>query len=357
MAVTDRTMRIVQDLRLQLDRVVDTQTSDLVRAWAIAWDEVSPDLQAALAELLATPGDRITRAQMLRSRRLMQSLAIIADRLETLADEAGVRITGDLQDVIDTAGTAQAAIIDSQLPPGSGLVNLQGWDRVDPRQLDAIVTRSTERIVSRLQPLSEDVMNVVRRELVRGVAAGSNPRETARRMVQRVEGHVNGRWGLTRALVISRTETLDAHRAAARVAQMQDAHADVLAEWEWVCQLDSRSCPACWSMHGTRFPLEAPGPEDHPQGRCARLPRTKSWADLGFDIEEPPDLLPDAEQRFTELAADEQRTILGPRRFEAWQAGDYPMGGWATRRENPDWRPSYQVSPAPSGGRRSRRAA
>lgn len=350
MAVTARTLRIVEDLRNQLDTIVDTQTAELVRMWATAFDEVRPDLTAALSELLVTPGERITRAQMLRSSRLQQALIIIATRLRDLADQAGVRITGDLQQVITTAGAAQASVIDSQLPPGSRLVDFQGWDRVDVRQIEAIVTRSTERIVSRLDPLPGDVMDVVRRELIRGVAAGSNPRETARRMVARVEGHVNGRWGLTRAMVIARTETLDAHRAAAQLGQGQ--HADVLTEWEWSCKLDSRSCPACWAMHGRRFPLETPGPEDHPQGRCARLPRTASWADLGFDVEEPPDLMPDAEAQFALLAADEQRSILGPSRYTAWRDGDYPISGWATRRENPDWRPSHQVSPAPSGGRR-----
>lgn len=356
MPVTQRTLRLVEDLRTQLDNVVDAQTRDLVRAWATAFDEVAPDLNAALVDLLTTPGERITRTQMLRSQRLMQALVVIADMLEVLAAQAGVRITGDLAGVIATAGAAQASVIDSQLPPASRLVDAGGWDRIDTRQIEAIVTRSTQQIVSRLDPLPPEVMSVVRRELIRGVAAGSNPRETARRMVRRVEGHVNGRWGLTRALNIARTETIDAHRAAAQLGQAE--HADVLAGWTWGAKLDTRTCPSCWSQHGTVHDLTTPGPLDHPQGRCARIPKTKSWAELGFSGgEEPADLLPDAAAQFEALTAAEQRAVLGPKRYVAWQAGEYPIDSWTVRRENPDWRPSYQVSPAPNGGRRSRNAA
>lgn len=355
MAVTARTVRMVEDLRTQLDTIVDTQARELVRAWATALDEVLPDLNAALVDLLTTSGARITRTQMLRSQRLMAAVAIIADTLEALAAQAGIRITGDLQQVIDTAGAAQASIIDSQLPPDSRLVDAAGWDRVDARQIEAIVTRSTQRIISSLDPLPSEVMAVVRRELIRGVAAGSNPRATAARMVRRVEGHVNGRWGLTRALNIARTETLDAYRAAARTSRLQ--HADVLGGWTWGCRLDDRSCPSCWAMHGTVFAVDAPGPEDHPQGRCVAIPNPKPWAELGIDAEEPPSLLPDASTKFDTLTVNEQQSILGPKRYSAWTRGEYPMDAWTARRANPDWRPSYQVSPAPSGGRRSRTAA
>lgn len=353
MAVTAQTLRLVDGLRAQLDTIVDTQVRDLVRMWATAWDEVAPDLTDALLTLLTTPGTKITRAQMRRSQRLAQALAIIADQLQRLADQAGVRISEDLAGLIATAGGAQASVIDSQLPPGSSLVDAGGWERVDSRQVTAIVERTTEQITSQLDPLPEQVMDVIRRELIRGVAAGSNPRETARRMVQRVEGHVNGRWGLSRALTIARTETLDAHREAARTARMENV--DVLAGWIWISKLDVRSCPSCFARHGTFHEVDEPGPHDHQSGRCTAMPKTKTWAELGFeDIDEPTDITPDAGERFRSLPEEDQRRILGPRRYQAWVEGRYPMGDWSTRRTSPGWRDSYHVSPAPplppSGG-------
>jgi hypothetical protein len=357
MAITERTLRLQHRLEAQLAQITDAQTRDLVRAWVIAWDEIEPDLTAALLEQLIS-GDQITRTQLLRSTRLRNALGVVRGQLEDLAGRAGVRITGDLAAVIDAAGGAQASVIDSQLPALSDhLVDLDAWSRVDERQVAAIVNRSTQQITSALKPLAPETYDVVRRELIRGVAAGSNPRETARRMVARANQRFNGKLGLTRALVISRTETLDAHRAAAALGQEQ--HADVLAGWEWLAELDSRTCPSCWGKHGSRHPLSEPGPFDHHQGRCSRCPVTKSWADLGFDIPEPASVMVDAEARFGSLSAAEQKQILGPGRYDAWVAGDFPLGSWSVRRSNDGWRDSFVPAkvPAQSGGRVSRSAA
>lgn len=353
MAITARTLRLQEQIRRDLEKITDRQTRVLVSAFADAYDEIAPDLTAILVEML-TQGDRVTRAQLLRSARLQWALAVIADQLEALAELANVTITGDLRAVIDAAGGAQASVIDSQLPPNSTLLNgLNTWSRVDARQVEAIVRRSTEQITSLTRPLSAEAYEAVRRELIRGVASGSNPKATAARMMRRVEGRFNG--GLSRALRISRTETLDAHRSAAAVAQAQ--HADVLQGWTWLARLDTRTCPSCWAMAGSVHDLTESGPDDHQNGRCARVPLTKSWADLGFDIPEPPSLMPDSASMFESLPAADQLKILGPARFEAWQRGDYPMSAWSQRRTAAGWRDSYGVSPVPQSGGRSARAA
>lgn len=355
MPITDRTLRLEQDLRDALQAITDTQTRDLVRAWATAWDEIAPDLTAALLEQLVA-GEQISRAQLLRSTRLRAALAVVADQLQALAATSQVRIVGDLQAVVDTAGAAQASVIDSQLPLNfMSPDDLAAWSRVDANQVTAIVTRATEQITSLHKPLAPAAYDVVRRELIRGVAAGSNPRETARRMVRRAE-RVGFNGGLTRALVISRTETLDAHREAARLGRI--AHADVLGGWTWLARLDGRTCPSCWSRHGTVHPVDEQGPNDHQQGRCTAVPTTKSWADLGIDVEEPPSLLPDAATRFAALSPAAQREVLGPARHAAWARGEFPMDAWSVRRTTDGWRDSYGVAPVPpSGGRSSRTAA
>ena len=355
MAITAETLRLQRELRQILDRILDRQTRDLVAAHADAWDEVAPDLTATLLEMLVA-GPRVTRAQLLRSQRLRRALAVIKAQLEELAGQAGARIVADLEQVIDTAGAAQASVIDSQLPPNFMTADeLAAWSRVDDRQIAAIVSRSTEQITSLMRPIPAEQYQVVRRELIRGVAAGSNPRVTAARIVRRTERRFVG--GLNRALVIARTETLDAHREAARLGRGQ--HADVLGGWTWVSALDARTCPSCWAMHGSVHAVDVFGPDDHQQGRCTAMPTTKSWAELGIDVEEPPSLLPSATDRFEQLDEDTQRSILGQRRFDAWQGGDFPLDSWSVRRSNDGWRDSRVVAaaPQPSGGRLSRSAA
>src|SRR5690606_5823413 len=210
----------------------------------------------------------------------------------------------------------------------------------------AIINRTAERIHALSIPLTDEAIASMRANLVRGLAAGDNPRVTAARMLRETERTFNG--GLTRTLRISRTETLDAMREASRLFDV--ANKDVLAGgWTWTASLSERTCSACWAMHGTDFPLAQPGPAGHQNCRCTRVPRVKTWEELGFTgIEEPPSLLPDAETTFGQLDQSAQLNILGPKRFEAWQAGDYPMADWAVRKDNPDWRPSWVVSPAPA---------
>ncbi len=352
MAASEETIRLQRKLRLSVDAVVADGIRDLTRAWATAWDEIGRDLNTALVDAL-TAG-QISRAQLLKAERLKRALATAATSLEDLSQNAGVRILGDLRGVIDTAGSAQASIIDSQLPRNaSQLVDLDAWSRVDPRQVDAIVRRSTQQITSTLRPLSGQAYDVVQRELIRSVASGSNPKVAARRMIQRAEQGFNG--GLTRAMVVSRTEIIDAHRTAAAVGQAP--HADVLAGWTWVASLTPRTCPACLGKHGETFPLTEPGPLGHQQCRCARVPVTKSWADLGFDgIEEPPSLIPDADAFFASLSPAEKYELLGQDRYRAWAAGNYPRSRWAARRESSGWRDSYvpskpPVTPASTAGR------
>lgn len=355
MAVTARTLRLQRQLNAALRKITDAQTRDLVRAWAAAWDEIEADLATALLEQLVA-ADKVTRAQLLKSTRLRKALTLAANNLEQLTEEAGIRITADLRLVLDTAGGAQTSIIDSQLPPNSDMLDgLDAWSRVDENQITAIVKRTTEQITSLLRPLASETEDLIRRELIRGVTSGSNPRRTAARMVARSRKAFNGELGLSRALNIARTETLDAYRAGAQLGRM--AHSDVLAGWQWVSSLDARTCPSCFAKHGTVYAVGTFGPDDHQQGRCAALPVTKPWSDLGFETDEPPSLVPDAGEVFEALSSEQQLAILGPARYEAWVRGDYPMSAWTQRRTSDGWRDSWGVSPAPASGRATGAAA
>lgn len=339
MAVTGLTLHLEQQLRDQLDQIVDQQTRDLTKAWVEAWDEVAPDLNQALLDLTTTGSHTglIGRVQLMRSSQLFQSLEVIARNLGQLANQAGLRITTDLPAVVREAGVAQQAILASQLPKG---VDLGGWDRVDPETIAAMVHRTTQQITSLTRPLAPEAYAAVRAELLRGVAVGDNPRATAARMLQRAEGRFNG--GLTRALTIARTETLSAHRTAATVARSQNL--DVVTGWRWLTTLDTRTCPACLAKNGTVHPAAEVGPAGHPNCRCAAVPVTPSWRDLGFDVDEPPDVFPDARAWFDGLSQADKVRVMGRERLALLQAGKIGWDDLATLRHNPNWRDSWQVT-------------
>jgi hypothetical protein len=343
-AITATTLRLTKRLRTDLLAITNQQDQALTKAWVDAWDTVSLDLEAAINELAANAqGGVFSRSTLLRSRRLQFALTHIAQALVGLSEDAGRLITDDLPGVVRAAGEAQEAIIASQLPKAER-DSLAGWDRVDTRQIDAIVKRSTEQITSKLWPLSSEADAVIRREIVRGVATGSNPRDVASKIMKGSEGGFNG--GLSRALTIARTETLDAHRAAAAVAHAENE--EVLGGWVWLTDLSPRVCPACLGMSGTEHPLTEPGPLGHANCRCSRMPRTKTWAELGIEgMDEPASLAPDAGEWFAAQDEKAQRDILGAGRYDAWKRGDYPMSKWAVKVPNPDWRTSYQTSRLP----------
>lgn len=348
MATTPASLRLEQALHADLAGTVDQHARETIRSWAMAYDEIAGDLADALEGLIRASADNsVTRRDLLLNRRLQQALAVIADALDTLLAGSASRAIGDLQLVVTQAGAAQAQVIAAMLPEDARLVDLDAWSRVNPLAIGAIVQRSTEQITSRSRPLSAEAYMAVRRELIRGVAAGSNPRQTARRIVARSERGFTG--GLARALTVARTETLDAHRAGAALGQAQ--HPNVLTGWVWNANLGPRTCRACLAMHGQEFPLDTPGPYGHQNCRCSRSPKTLSWAELGFPgIEEPEDVRPDAETYFQSLSAADQRHILGKRGYAAWVRGDYPIKNWVRRRSNSGWRDSFVPTNPPRLG-------
>lgn len=331
MAATRQALRTLQQARRELGKLMAPGEREAVRAWAQAWLTIADELERALL------------AGQDRAIRLQAALRMTTDALQTLSANAGAVGGMTLGPIVATSVAATEALVRAQMPRRWGM-----RDRVDPRQLDAITERATQRITSLHRPLAQETVRQIGQELVAGVAEGLNPRETARRIMRNVQDQFN--LSLNRSLVITRTEQLDAYRNAA--AKTMVRHEDVLAGWQWVSALTKRSCPSCIAMHGTIHSLDEPGPLDHPCGRCSRLPITRSWRALGFDIDEPQDALPDKHAFWDGLSDADKKDVLGPRRYEAYQQGRYPMEDWPQRRENPGWRPSYQVSKAPQTSRR-----
>jgi SPP1 gp7 family putative phage head morphogenesis protein len=341
MAVTAETLRIVDRLRRDLTVMTNAQTLALTRAWVEAWDVLAPDFQAAIVELLAGATDgKVSRATVAKNIRLRDALQTTRTMLDELTRTTEGVIVNDVGQAVLDAVDGHAALVGSQLPPNTAAAGVS-FTRMSPDALAAIVERTTKQIHSTTLPLPADVERVMKRELIRGIAVGENPRATARRMIKQTEGRFNG--GLTRALTIARTETLDAHRAATKASEK--ANKTILEEWEWHAALNARTCPSCWSKHGTRHPLDEDGPLDHQNGRCARVTVTKSWKDLGFDIEEPPSLTKDAEAVFKDLTPETQRDIMGAQRLELLQSGKVSWADLSAVKSTDGWRDSHVVVP------------
>ena len=339
MGVSRDTLRLVHGLRIDMLAVLDAADERIVRAWGAAWNEIASEWENAVADLVgkSKDGQWPSRAVVAREQRARNALKVTREALLDLAKDLPVTVTDVLPGGLATHLDAQAGVITSQLPANASTV----LNRLDDKQLSAIVNRTTQQVTSLSRPMAAQSEAAMKSALVKGVAVGDNPRKVATDMVARVKGAFEG--GQSRALVIARTEMLDAHRTAA--ARQHSANADTLAGWVWWCALDKRSCPSCWGKHGTVHRLDEPGPHDHQQGRCTRVPKVKSWADLGFDVPEPADLTPDAQSVFDRLPAEDRLAVMGRDRLALLDAGKVSWSDLSTKRSTDGWRDSFVPTP------------
>lgn len=381
MAVTRSTLALNRRLRAGIGSEADDADRHLTAQWVRAWDRLAPVWERAatqLAALAVKDGRWPTVHQIARNEAAMGALDASSTALTTLAEETDRTASAGAGRVVELDAELEPRIIGSQAPdtkqealtarirrraaeapedevpdvtdggmvPPPTAADLLGpaiiagivAGRFEPSALAAIIARAAGQIHADTIPLSDEAVAAMRAALIEGVIVGDNPIPVARDMVNRVEGAFNG--GLTRALTISRTEMLDAYRAAS--AYIHRANADLVPEWIWFSRLDSRACPSCWSRHGRVYPTTEPGPDDHPRGRCTRLPKLASWESLGLNVPEPPSLLPNGEKAFNQLSKADQLQVMGPGRLELYRSGQVTWDQLATWRDTPQWRRSNQ---------------
>jgi SPP1 gp7 family putative phage head morphogenesis protein len=142
----------------------------------------------------------------------------------------------------------------------------------------------------------------LREALVTGLGLGKGPRAIA------LDLRRSTNVAAARALRISRTEVLRAYRSAS-LATYQ-ANGDILRGWQWLASISRRTCPVCIAMNGTIHRLDEPF-ASHPACRCCPTPLLRGVT--------PP--VERGEDAFRRMKADDQRAILGPGKFAAWESG------------------------------------
>lgn len=345
MSIRSETLKITRELRAAAREAADTETRQLVQAWARAWDGIVHEFQAAADDVAyaAVHGQHASIAQVRRMTRARSAVDAAERSIARMLRAQAERVTPAIVDVVDVTAQLNARAIASQLPRTEGTTSELAvqFDRVNADALDRIVQRSTERITSQALPLSQVANEGMLRALVRSIPEGQSPRVTAAKMVASAEGAFNG--GLARALTVARTEILDAYRYGAAVQQA--ANSDVLAGWVWTAELDTATCPSCIAEHGGEHSLDEFGPDDHQNGRCARTPLLKPWSDLGFSIAEPPSMIEDGSEWFDRQPETAQLKIMGPARLDAIQSGRATVADMSTRRRTSGWRDSMVPTP------------
>lgn len=318
--------------RAELLRAERAAASELVRAYGGIWYRIQGRLDELFAarEAALAAGEVVDMAWLFSAGRLENLQRQIEQELRLWAQYAEPRI-------VNLRGRAiEAAVSDAEEltrvaagppPPGYEL----SFTHLPTQAFEDIVglTGSGSPLRELLDRLGPQASESVKDALLEGIATGQNPRAIAGKVREAFGGN------LSRALTVSRTETLRAYREAQR--REYEANSDIVDKWVWISALSGRTCASCFANHGSLHPLTEIMSE-HPNGRCVQSPSPKSWAELGFDV---PDDKPldygDGETRFRELTETQQRNILGHAGYEAYQAGAFKLSDLVGTRYSPDW--------------------
>ncbi|RII41884.1 phage head morphogenesis protein [Galactobacter valiniphilus] len=340
MAITEDTLRVAAATRARLINATREQELAITRAWADAWDLISPELLASLLDLMVryAQDGRVPRHAVAKDARLRAALAQVRATIKEVAKTTGESAAAIIPAEVSAAGPDLEASVRTQLPAGSTLPVAHPA----PDALDAIVMRTQQRIHSQYRALSAESVAAMRAELVRGIAVGDNPRTVARRIMDRTEGAFNG--GISRASTIARTEILDAYRAASRHASQ--ANTEILAGRRWTAELGPRTCASCIGRHGRMYPPGTDGPWDHPNGRCCFTDVTKTWAELGLDgVDEPEPVWRDRDAWWDNLTPESQDRMIGRARAQLLHDGKVRWEDLSHFQQNVGWRDSLRLRP------------
>ncbi len=342
MATTRETLRLVRDLRAAVGAEADDAVRSLTRAWVQAWSGLAADFRAALRDVtdfLQRDGCWPLPWELARITSLRRALDAAEAALLRLAEQTGTTVTTASATALSATLELDPLILASQLPAGDRAATSFG--ALLPATISALTAQADGAATGTSWPIANSTHELLRRDLIRGVPAGTSRADAARQMLTRTRRAFES--GLTRAIALARTQTLDAYRATARALHLTNR--PTVVDWRWMCALNSTSCPACWGMHGTVHPVSQAGPWDHPQGHCVRVPLLAPWSELGYGQTEPDPVFPDAGTVFAQLNHADQLAVMGPARLELLQSGRITFADLAYQRDNRGWRPSYAPRP------------
>lgn len=298
--------------------------------------QIEQQLAALDRQLEATPDGAPVRGQSLRPR-LEAARDEIRRILVAWGRDAATIVELAQERALSGVGAETTALIGAMLgtpPPGARLPSVA----VPAEAINALVGMLGQGSPLRdyFDSLGDQMSQALMDRYLSGLAAGLGPRTIAAQ-ARAITGEPR-----RIAQATARTATIGAYREAQH--RIFQANTDVVSGWTWSATLDARTCVVCWAMHGTQYPASA-RMSSHWNCRCAMLPRTKTWRELGFPGgSEPPRIEPGPAQ-FARLDEATQRQILGPGKLARYQAGQIDITDLVASYDDAIWGPMLKERP------------
>lgn len=294
---------------------------DLLRVQAGISQQILQLLRQLEEELAGTINriDPMGVSERYRPKRLRSLLDQVHETIRGSYREAATSLRGDLRELASIEAEFVARVVNGE----AGVVLMDGV--IAPERLKALVSDLTVHGA----PVQDwwgrqggDTLNRFSDQMRLGMAAG----ETNSQLIQRLRGGIRDGVPITGVMPTARHHADSLVRSATQAVseaakeQVYEANADILGAVVWTATLDSRTTLECAARDGLRYGVKDKKPIGHdlPWGagpgqfhwgcRSASRPETKSWAELGLDIED----LPPA----TRASMDGQ--VAGDLKFEDW---------------------------------------
>jgi len=284
---------------------------------------------------------------------------MVLEELNNLTLGIQVQLSKNIQDAAVVAGEYSYREYDNILSFDGKLVDTVGFNfsAVSPEQIRAMVINEPVKgsVLSDWIAKTSDVIftDEMRTELFAGVFLGEGNIKLVKRLEEGFdvfESH---------AISLARTYIAEANNRAAKA--VYDANSDIIDKEQWCSTLEvsfkgHSTCLRCAGMDGRTFDLDSDHirPPLHIRCRCFMLPVTKSYRELGLDIDEMKQSLRPYTERQEKTSIDTgltraiydagqfngdfekflfsrdtmyQKDLLGPNRYRLIQEGKIKFGG------------------------------
>lgn len=309
----------------------DATMEAMAKRWARAVEEIEADLDALYRDMLARQeaGNILSRAALTRVDRYKYALAQAEMRYKTFAEWSAQTIEARREQYaelgvangIDDIKNVWQTGIGSELPNGFGLIDTAAIDNL----IGGAMARQSP-LNALLRDKFRDYWETAVDELTKGMSLGRSPRKVADDIAVKLAKPLDD------MLRITRTETVRAYRDATQDTYKESG---VVQSYRRLATKDTRTCMACIALDGKRYRVGEPL-VDHPNGRCAMVPTVDGAPDVSWQP---------GQDWFKGLDPEDQRKMLGPGRFTAWQAGEFDLDALAKVRTNDTWGDSVGVTP------------
>lgn len=221
-----------------------------------------------------------------------------AKRLERLLEAVRV-VNRDAYNIVGKELTAEL----KALAAYEGVYQVNSLRSAMPVAVD-IVSPSAEQLYAAVnsRPFQGRVLKEWGRDLEAGAFAkvrdairqGFVEGQTTEQIIRRLRGtranqFRNGILEINRRGAEAVVRTAINHTANTARQEIYKANADLVGSWRFVATLDARTTVGCAVLDGKTFSIgEGPMPPRHYNCRSTTVPVTKSWRELGFDIDELP---------------------------------------------------------------------